>query len=100
MRKPTHYTCHRCDNEVYGDEKLYDLDPIGLVCEECFIDYVKDHKLLPEDIIDEDGWLGDLLASHLDIDVTTAEDIIDNEYDLMLEAKEEEIRDMHLYLFY
>lgn len=98
MKKPTHYICCRCHNEVYGDEKLYDLDPFGmdLVCEECFIDYVKNHELLFEDILDEDGWSGDLLADHLDIDTTTAESHIDNEYDLMLEAKEEEKRDMYL----
>ena len=98
MRKPTHCICCQCDNEVYGDEKLYDLSPfgIGLACEECFIDYVKDHELLSEDIIDEDGWSGDLLADHLDIDTTTAESHIDNEYNLILEAKEEERRDMYL----
>lgn len=98
MRKPTHCICCRCDNEVYGDDKLYDLSPfgIGLVCEECFIDYVKDHELLSEDIIDEDGWSGDLLADHLDIDTITAESHIDNEYDIMLETKEEERRDMYL----
>ena len=98
MKKPTHYTCCRCDNEVYGDEKLYDLKPfgVGLVCGECFIDYVKDHELLSEEIIDEDGWSSDLLADHLDIDTTTAESHIDNEYNLMLEAKEEARRDMGL----
>ena len=98
MRKPTHHICTRRDTEVYGDDELYDLSPfgIGLVCEECFIDYVKDHELLSEDIIDEDGWSGDLLSDHLDIDTITAESHIDNEYDLMLETKEEERRDMYL----
>lgn len=98
MRKPKYWVCCRCDNEVYGDDKLYDLTPFGfgLVCEECLIDYVKDHELLSEDIINEDGWSGDLLADHLDIDTTTAESHIDNEYDLMLEAKAEERRDMYL----
>ena len=98
MRKPNYYICRRCDNEIYGDEKLYDLSDFGLdlVCKECFVDYVKDHKLLPENIIDEDGWSGDLLADHLDIDVTTAESHIDNEYDLMLEAKEEERREENI----
>ena len=98
MRKPTYYTCCRCDNEMCGDDKLYDLSTfgIGLVCEECFIDYVKDNELLSEDIIDEDGWSGDLLADHLDIDTTTAESHIENKYDLMLEAKEEGKRDMYL----
>ena len=98
MRKPNYHTCCRCDNEIYGDEKLYDLTQfgIGLVCEECFIDYVKDHELLSEDIIDEDGWSGDLLADHLDIDTTMAESHIENEYDLMLEAREEARRDVYL----
>lgn len=97
MRKPTHCICYRCDNEVYGDDKLYDLSTfgIGLACEKCFIDYVKGHELLSEDIIDEDGWSGDLLADHLNIDTTTAESHIENEYDLMLEAKEEARRDMY-----
>ena len=98
MRKPSNCTCCRCDNEVYGDEKLYDLNAfgVGLVCEECFIDYVKDHELLPEDVIDEDGWSGDLLGDHLDINTTTAESHIENEYGLMLEDKEETRRDMYL----
>ena len=98
MKKLKYWVCCKCDNEVYGDDKLYDLTPFGfgLVCEKCFIDYVKDHELLSEDIIDEDGWSGDLLADHLDIDTATVNSYIDNKYDLILEAKEEEKRDMWL----
>ena len=66
-----------------------------MVCEECFIEYVKNHKLLPEDVLDEDGWSGKLLAEHLDIGYTTVESYLENEYYLMLEEKEEARRDRY-----
>ena len=96
MREYCH--CENCGDEKYGDEYLYDLGYLGegMVCEECFIEYVKNHKLLPEDILDEDGWSGKLLAKHLDIEYTTVESYLENEYYLMLEEKEEARRDMYL----
>ena len=96
MREYCH--CENCGDEKYGDEYLYDLGYLGkcMVCEECFIEYVKNHKLLPEDILDEDGWSGKLLAKHLDIEYTTVESYLENEYYLMLEEKEEARRDTYL----
>ena len=96
MKKPDHYTCCRCDEEMYGGSKLFDLKDhgVGMVCEECFIEYVKDNKLLSENVLDEDGWSGELLAEHLDVEYTYVDSHIENEWYLMLEEKERERRDL------
>lgn len=98
MRMHDYFCCENCGDEKYGGEYLYDLEHLGegMVCEECFINHVKNNKLLPEDVLDEDGWSGKLLAGHLDIEYTTVESYLKNEYCLMLEEKEEARRDMYL----
>ena len=94
MNRPEYCYCYKCGDDVHGDAKLYDLNNIGIgmVCEDCFMAYVEDCNLLSEDIITSNS--PTTLADLLDIEHTTVTEYLDNEYSLMLEAKEEARRDM------
>ena len=98
MRKPKTFICEKCKDEYYGDDLVFDLssEGIGFVCENCFLHHAEKDDFCSEEDFEEYGWSGELLANKLDVYYTTAENQIDNEYDLMLEAKEEARRDMYL----
>ena len=96
MNRPEYCYCYKCGDDVHGDAKLYDLNHIGvgMVCEDCFMSYVEDCGLISEDIIATNSATD--LADQLDIEHTSVEAYLDNEYALMLEEKEEARRDMDL----
>lgn len=98
MKKPSSFMCEKCREECYGDDLIFDLssEGVGHVCETCFLYHAERDDFCSEEDFEEYGWSGEILANKLDIYYTTAESHIDNEYDLMLEAKAEALRDMYL----
>lgn len=84
-------TCSHCQNEFYGDEKMFDFHGSWL-CRECFEEQVKKHY---KDEIDEEDnafkWAGDLNFYY-----TTVEDINDNDYWLAMDAIYESDREERL----
>lgn len=98
MKKPTHFHCERCTDEIYGDDFLFDLCPEGLgwVCENCFLNYASKNNVCSKKDFEECGRNGRDIANKIGIYYTTVESYIENEYYLMLEEKEEARRDMYL----
>ena len=96
MNRPEYCYCYKCGDDVHGDAKLYGLNNIGIgmVCEDCFMAYVEDCGLFSENFIATNTPTA--LADQLDIEHTSVEAYLDNEYNLMLEEKEEARRDMYL----
>lgn len=73
--------CGNCENEFYGDEKMFHFHGSWL-CEDCFKEQVKKHYV--DEIDEEDSaisWANDLNFYH-----STVENICDNEYCLALET--------------
>jgi hypothetical protein len=94
MWKRINPVCSLCEDDIYT-EYLFHMEDYGLsiLCERCFINYVKHNQLLDEYTIDDIGSDARELADELGIEYESVESWVENDYACCMDSYYETIKD-------